>query len=177
MHLASIQRASSQGLTSVTPRQRGPPTCSCHPPWDQGGLPQVEPLQTGVPTFLAALVLAGSPSSFGKGQAGGSHGGTLSLRPLPRPGGLCWDWDTLPPPAASHHCPCYPTITERLCNDRPLPLHLLLPCHPLSPQLRAMESSLSPSRPWVMGGGRAAGWVGAKGAAGTADGSGKCLGR
>lgn len=71
----------------------------------------------------------------------------------------------------------YPTITECLCNGRPLPLHLLLllPCHPLSPQLPAMESSLSPSHPWVMGGGRAAGWVGAKGAAGTTDGSGKCL--
>ena len=29
----------------------------------------------------------------------------------------------------------------------------------------------------MMGGGRAAGWVGAKGAIGTEDGSGKCLGR
>lgn len=107
IYLASIQRAPRQGLTTVTPREAQlalfagiPPTCSCHLPCDQWGLSQVEPLQPGSPTFLATLALAGSPNPFGKGQAGGSHGRTLSLPSLPCPGavlGLGY-----PPPLLSH---------------------------------------------------------------------------
>ena len=97
IYLASIPRAPCQGPTTLTP-QSSPPTCSRHTPSAQGGLPQVESLQPVTPPFLAILALAGGPSSFGKGQAGGSHGRTVSL-PLPPPQGwLSRDWGILPQP-------------------------------------------------------------------------------
>lgn len=61
-----------EGLPALAGRlipQSSPPTCSCHLPWDPWGLPQLEPLPPGTPTFLATLALASVPLGKGRQEA------------------------------------------------------------------------------------------------------------
>lgn len=99
----------------------------------------MEPLQPVTPTFLAILVLARSPSFFGKGQAGGSHGGTLSRPPARGSVGIRAPFLTR---NVSHPRPPLMDSTDGL----PLQPQLLLPPH-LSSQLG--KGSLSPQPPSV----------------------------
>lgn len=125
IYLASIQRAPCQGPTTQT-RQSSPPTCSCCPSCDQRDLPQVSSLQPVTSPFPATLALASSPRPFGKGQAGSSHGGALSLSPLPTPGGCTGLRTPCPHPQCSHPCPYRPDLCLHLQSQLLLSCHFLL---------------------------------------------------
>lgn len=104
--------------------------------------PPEQPTHQVTKGAFPSLALAGSPSSFGKGQAGGSHGGALSLPPARGCMGIRASFLTR-------------SVPSRPSTDGlPLPPQLLLPSHPSS---QLGKGSLSLSHPlwsaWVQEGG------------------------